>query len=75
MQKNNVFHKFYFCLTFFLIASYQILQNGAILINHKSFFQENNFPKHNSYKKIAEFISEIFILENWKRLSCKESFS
>ena len=25
---------------FFLIASYQILQNATILINHESFFQE-----------------------------------
>ena len=40
MQKNSVFKKFYFCLTFFLIVSYQILQNDAILINHESFFQE-----------------------------------
>ena len=40
MQKNNVFNVFYFCLTFFLIASYQILQNYANLINHVSFFQE-----------------------------------
>ena len=31
---------FYVCRTFFLLASYQILQNDAILINHKSFFQE-----------------------------------
>ena len=31
---------FYFCLHFFLIASYQILQNYAILINHELFFQE-----------------------------------
>ena len=30
---------FYFCRTFFLIASYQILQNDAILINHEYFFQ------------------------------------
>ena len=40
MQKNNVFNKFYYCRTFFLIASYEILQNDVILINHKSFFQE-----------------------------------
>ena len=40
MQKNNVFNKFYFCRTFFLIVSYQILRNGAILINHETFFQE-----------------------------------
>ena len=31
---------FYCCRTFFLIASYQILQNYAILINHEWFFQE-----------------------------------
>ena len=42
MQKNNVFNKFYFCRTFFLIASYQILKNYVILINHGSFFQEKN---------------------------------
>ena len=29
-----------FTRTFFLTASYQILQNDAILINHESFFQE-----------------------------------
>ena len=40
MQKNNVFNKFYFCRTFLLITSYQILQNGAILINQETFFQE-----------------------------------
>ena len=39
MQKNNVFNQFYFCRTFFLIASYQ-RQNDAILINHESFFQK-----------------------------------
>ena len=38
MQKNNVYNKFYFCRTFSLIASYQILQNYAILINHESLF-------------------------------------
>ena len=37
--KNNVFNKFYFCLNFFLIASYKILKNNAILINLGSFFQ------------------------------------
>ena len=31
---------FYFCRTFFLIASCQILQNDAILINRELFFQE-----------------------------------
>ena len=40
MQKNNVFKKFYFYRTFFLIASYQILLNDAILINYKSLFQD-----------------------------------
>ena len=33
MEKNNVFNKFYFCRAFFLIASYQILQND-VEINH-----------------------------------------
>ena len=40
MQKSNVFNKFYFYRTFFLINSHQILQNYAIRINHESFFQE-----------------------------------
>ena len=31
---------FQVCRTFFLIDSYQILQNHAILINYESFFQE-----------------------------------
>ena len=31
---------FIFTRTFFIIASYQILQNDAILINHELFFQE-----------------------------------
>ena len=31
---------FYFCRTFFTIASYRILQNDAILINRESFFQD-----------------------------------
>ena len=98
MEKNNVFNKFHFCRTFFLIASYQILQNNAILINHESFFHEkessqlyrsqfseinsliaetikNQFSKKNFYKQIAEFGDKLFILENWKRLSCRESFS
>ena len=42
MQKNNIFNKLYFCRTFFLVASYQILQNYAILINYESFFQEKD---------------------------------
>ena len=93
MRKNNVFNKFYFCRSFFLIASYRILQNDAILINHESFLQKKessqlyrsqfleinssmaetiqiNFPK-----QIAEFGNNLFILENWQRLSCKKSFS
>ena len=31
---------FIFTQTFFLVASYQILKNDVILINHGSFFQE-----------------------------------
>ena len=34
---------FIFTLTFFLIASYQILKNGVILMNKGSFFQEEDF--------------------------------
>ena len=36
---------FIFDLIFFLIASYQILKNSAILINHESFFQRKDFPQ------------------------------
>ena len=84
---------FYFCRTYFLIGSYQILQNDGILINQESIFQEKessqlyrsqfleinslmaktikiNFRKQNSYKKIAEFGNNLFVSENWKRLSC-----
>ena len=32
---------FYSCRTFFLVASYQILQNESILMNYESVFQEN----------------------------------
>ena len=34
-----------------------------------------NSLKQNSYKQIAEFDINLFILENWKRLSCRESFT
>ena len=40
MQENNVFNKFLFLPNLFLITSYQILRNDAILINYESFFQE-----------------------------------
>ena len=52
MQKNNVFNKFYFYWTFFLRASYQILQNDVILIIHESFFQE----KESSQLKRFQFL-------------------
>ena len=39
-QKNNFIDKFYVCI---LIASDQIFQNYAILINHWSFFQGKDF--------------------------------
>ena len=55
---------FYFYRTFFLIASCQILQNYAILI----------IPKQISCKQIAEFGDNLFILEHWKRLGCREYF-
>ena len=35
---------------------------------------KQNFPKRNFYKQIAEFDNNWFIFENWKQLSCKESF-
>ena len=37
MQKNFIFTR-----TFFLIASYQIVKNNLILVNHGSFFQEKD---------------------------------
>ena len=36
---------FIFAPTFFLIAFYQIFKNYAILINHESFLQGNDFPQ------------------------------
>ena len=38
-HESSVFNKFYFELHFFHIPFYQILKNGAILINRESFFQ------------------------------------
>ena len=52
LQEKNLKHRkiillinFIFDQTFFLIASYQILKNYAILINHESFFQRKDFPQ------------------------------
>ena len=61
MQKNNVFNKFYFCRTFFLIALYQILQNYQILINHESFFQEKESSQlyRSQFLEINSLIAEI----------------
>ena len=50
MQKNNVFKKLLFCRTFFLIASYQILQNDAILKNYSSFFQKKDSLQLNRFQ-------------------------
>ena len=58
MQKNNVFNKFYFCRTFFIIASYQILQNDAILIKHELFFQE----KESSQLCRSQFLEINFLM-------------
>ena len=49
MQQNNVLNKFYFCRTFFLIASYQISQNVAILINHEKIEAKIKFVKYNIF--------------------------
>ena len=60
MQKNNVLKQFYFYRTFLLVASYQILQNDAILINHKSFFQKKESPQHyhSQFLEINSLIAE-----------------
>ena len=56
MKKNlkckKVMHliNFIFTRTFFLIASYQILKNYVILINHGSFFQEKDSPQLNRFQ-------------------------
>ena len=36
---------------------------------------KKKFPKRNFYKQIAEFDNNLFIFENWKWLSCRESFT
>ena len=36
---------------------------------------KKHFPKRNFYKQIAEFDNNLFIYENCKWLSCRESFS
>ena len=60
MQKNNLFNKFYFCRTFFLVTPYQILQNDAILINHESFFQEIESSElyHSQFLEINSLMAE-----------------
>ena len=52
---------FIFDPTFFLIVSYQILKNYAILINHESFFQRKDFPQlhHFRFSKINSLMAEI----------------
>ena len=55
-----------------VIASYQNLQNDAILINHESFFQEkdslqltvSNFLKGLNYYQIQQFFYKNIVLEN-----------
>ena len=58
--QKKIFNQFYFCRTFFLIASYQILQNDAMLINHGSFFQEKDFLQLNHFQflKINSLMAE-----------------
>ena len=79
-QETNLKHKkimhltnFIFTRTFFLIASYQILKNDVILINHESFFQEKDFPQLNRFQfsemnklspNSAICLLE-FVLKNW----------
>ena len=62
---------FIFYPTFFLIASYQILKNYAILINHESFFQRKDFPQLHRFwflkinSLIAETIKKTFSIRNF----------
>ena len=64
LNDKKIMHLTNFILTrtFFLIASYQILENNVILLNHGSFLQEKDSLQ-----------LELFILENWKGLSCSSS--
>ena len=58
-QKNNVFNKFYF-QRIFHIAFYQIFKNGAILINHDSFFERKDSLQLDSFQflKINSLMAE-----------------
>ena len=55
-EKNLKYRKiillinFIFAPTFFLIASYQILKNDAILISYKLLFQEKDSLEHNHFQ-------------------------
>ena len=49
---------FIFTRTFFPIASYQIIQNDAILKNHESFFQE----KESSQLYRSQFLEINFLM-------------
>ena len=52
--------KILFFRTFFLVASYQILQNDAILLNHESFFQQKEFLQlyRSQFLEINSLMSE-----------------
>ena len=56
MYSTNFFSTY----TFFLIAFYQISENDAILINHRSFFQSKDSPQlhHVCFSKINSLIAE-----------------
>ena len=60
---------FIFTRTLFLIASCQILENDAILINHELFFHEKRFSQlyHSQFLEINFLISEI-ILNQFSKL-------
>ena len=53
--------------TFFLIASYQILENDVILINHGSFFQGKDFLKLNRFQFFDLLESNNFVKFVMKR--------
>ena len=71
-EKKIICERKIILLKFFPIASSQIFENGAILINNGSFFQGEDFLqlecfqfiKSINYYQIQQFVYKHFILEN-----------
>ena len=49
---------------FFHIASYQIFKNGAILINHESFFQGKNFLQLDRFQFLEKILYWLKLLKS-----------